>query len=62
MAQSAAHNERSTEGYQRTQSRGLAQGSRAIKVAIDILKSARVPVPVQLRLACHVLHYCLRHG
>ena len=46
MAQSAGHNERSTEGHQRNQSRGLAQGSRAIKVAIDILKSARVPVPV----------------
>jgi len=32
----------------------------AIKVAIDILKSAGVQVPVQLYLACHVLNYSLR--
>ena len=38
----------------------LRRAHDAIKVAIDILKSGRVPVPVQLHLACHVLHYCLR--
>jgi len=38
----------------------LRRAHDAIKVAIDILKSAAVAVPVQLHLACHVLYYCLR--
>jgi hypothetical protein len=37
-----------------------ARAHDAIKVAIDNLKSAGVPVTVQLHLACHVLDYCLR--
>ena len=43
-----------------TRAEDLRRAHDAIKVAIDILKSAAVAVPVQLHLACHVLNYCLR--